>query len=157
MWWLNEDKMLHQSQAGFQSWHNTEELLLRMTETIYKSFDNNSVTYAVLLGISAYDSVWRNGLRYKMRNEFNLNGRLYWWIDSFLSERFGRVILNGTNSEWYAFNTGIPQGSSLSPILFLLYINDLPTVVHHPIQCGMFADDVALWTSIYTKDTNEMQ
>ena len=96
MWWLNENNMLHQTQAGFQSWHNTNELLLRMTETIYKSFNNNSVTYAVLLDISsAYDSVWRNGLRYKMRNEFKLNGRLYWWIDSFLSQRYGRVVLNG--------------------------------------------------------------
>ena len=95
-----------------------------MTETIYKSFDHKSVTYAVLLDISAaYDSVWRNGLRYKMRNEFQLNGRLYWWIDSFLSQRVGRVVLNGTNSEWYEFHSGVPQGSALSPLLFLLYIN----------------------------------
>ncbi|ETO36481.1 hypothetical protein RFI_00581, partial [Reticulomyxa filosa] len=70
--------------------HN--ELLLRLTETIHKSFDCNSVTYAVLLDISAaYDSIWRNRLKYKMRNEFKLDGRLYWWIDRFLSDRLGRV------------------------------------------------------------------
>ncbi|ETO03423.1 hypothetical protein RFI_33984, partial [Reticulomyxa filosa] len=99
-----------------------------------KSFDCNSLTYAVLLDISAaYD-----------------NGRLYWWIESFLSDRLGRVVLNGTNSDWMEFNTGVPQGSALSLILFLLYINDLPTVIHQPIQCEMFADDVALWTSIFS-------
>ncbi|ETO36685.1 hypothetical protein RFI_00377 [Reticulomyxa filosa] len=53
------------------------------------------------------------------------------------------------------FEVGVPQGSSLSPMLFLLYIND--KTVEDPIQCGMFADDVALWTSIYTSDEKEME
>ena len=57
MWYLNEHQLLGQCQAGFQSWHNTSELLLRITESIYASFNKNSVTYAVLLDISsAYDS-----------------------------------------------------------------------------------------------------
>ncbi|ETO16965.1 hypothetical protein RFI_20372, partial [Reticulomyxa filosa] len=91
MCWLNEKQLLNQTQAGFQSWH-TDELLLRLTETIHKSFDCNPVSYVVLLDISvAYDSVWRNGLRYKMRNEFKLDRRLYWWIESFLLDRLGRV------------------------------------------------------------------
>ena len=83
------------------------------------------------------DSVWRDGLRFKMRNEFNLRGKLYWWIDSFLSERFGQVVLNGVNSSFLEFNTGVPQGSSLSPLLFLLYINDITQKIQEPIQCGM--------------------
>ncbi|ETO00136.1 hypothetical protein RFI_37323, partial [Reticulomyxa filosa] len=81
IWWLNEKQLLHQTQAGFQSWHNTDELLLRLTETIHKH----------LIAIH----VWRNGLRYKMRHEFQLDG-----------DRLGRVVLNGTNSEWMQFNTG---------------------------------------------------
>ena len=55
------------------------------------------------------------------------------------------------------FEVGVPQGSSLSPLLFLLYINDITTAVQDPIQCGMFADDVALWTSIYSSDEKEME
>ncbi|ETO08780.1 hypothetical protein RFI_28612 [Reticulomyxa filosa] len=106
---------------------------------------------------AAYDSVWRDGLRYKIRNNFNIKGRMYWWIDSFLRERAGKVVLNGASSQLYNFRVGVPQGSALSPILFLLYINDLTDVIHHPIQSGMFADDVALWTSIFTEDTTEMQ
>ncbi|ETO36726.1 hypothetical protein RFI_00336, partial [Reticulomyxa filosa] len=123
---LNEKQLLHQTQAGFQSWHNTDELLLRLTDTIHKSFDYNSVSCAVLLDISAaYDS-------------------LYWWIDSFLLDRLGRVILNGIHSEWMELNTGAPQGSALSPVLFLLYIDDLPTVIQQPI---LLVDDLALCTS----------
>ena len=99
MWYLNENHLLHYSQAGFQSWHNTSELLLRFTESIYAAFDKKSVSYAVLLDISsAYDSVWRDGLRFKMRNEFKLKGRLYWWLDSFLKDRIGKVVLNGISS-----------------------------------------------------------
>ncbi|ETO08846.1 hypothetical protein RFI_28541 [Reticulomyxa filosa] len=158
MWYLNENQLLHQCQAGFQSWHNTSELLLRITESIHASFDNNSVTYATFLDISsAYDSVWRDGLRYKMRREFGLNGRMYWWLDSFLKDRVGQVVLNGVSSNEKKFDTGVPQGSALSPLLFLLYINDITQTVQDPIQCGMFADDVALWTSIYTSDQQEMQ
>ena len=158
MWYLNDKNLLHQCQAGFQSWHNTSELLLRITESIYASFDNNSITYAVLLDISsAYDSVWRDGLRYKMRNEFGVTGKIYWWLDSFLKDRVGQVVLNGTKSSEKAFETGVPQGSTLSPLLFLLYINDLTNAVQAPIQCGMFADDVALWSSIYTSDQKEME
>ncbi|ETO15718.1 hypothetical protein RFI_21646 [Reticulomyxa filosa] len=75
MWYLNENKSLHY--ARFQSWHNTSELLLRLTESIYSTFDNNGVSYDVLLDISsAYDSVWRDGLRHKMRYKFRLKERI---------------------------------------------------------------------------------
>ncbi|ETO29214.1 hypothetical protein RFI_07912 [Reticulomyxa filosa] len=98
MWYLNENKLLHQCQAGFQSCHNTYELLLRLTESINASFDNNSVAYAVLLDISsAYDSVWIYEL----------------------------------------FETGLPHESSLLPLLFILYINDITQAVQHPIQAAV--------------------
>ncbi|ETO01297.1 hypothetical protein RFI_36143, partial [Reticulomyxa filosa] len=158
MGYLNEHQLLHYSQAGFQSWHNTSELLLRILETIHASMDKNAVTYAVMLDISAaYDSVWRNGLRFKMRTQFNIKGRPYWWIDSFLRNRAGQVVLNGTTSSVQKFKIGLPQGSALSPLLFLLYINDITELVQDPIQCGMFADDIALWTSVYIPNTKEME
>ncbi|ETO33162.1 hypothetical protein RFI_03948 [Reticulomyxa filosa] len=158
MYYLHQNNLLTPNQAGFQSRQNTDEFLLRITETIHKSFDKNGVTYAVLLDISAaYDSVWRNGLRSKLSEEFYLKGRLYWWIDSFLSDRVGRVVINGAHSEWKKFHTGVPQGLALYPLLFLLYINDIATTVPDQIQCGIFADDVAIWSSIFTSDTNEMQ
>ena len=99
MWYLAKHKLLIPEQAGFQSFHNTEELLLRITEQICHSIHHNSVTYAVFLDIKgAYDTVWRDGLRYKMRTQFNIKGKLFWLIDSFLSQRKGSVLLNGSVS-----------------------------------------------------------
>jgi ribonuclease HI len=151
--YLKETELLNSSQAGFQSYHNTYELLLKLTENIYQTFKNNSILEAVFLDISsAYDSVWRDGLRYKLRNNFKLKGKFYWWIDSFLSNRKGRTVVNGIKSEWKLFNTGVPQGSSLSPLLFIMYINDIANEINIDSQIGMFADDVALWT--YCIDNN---
>ena len=106
---------------------------------------------------SAYDSVWRDVLRYKMRKAFGLKGRLYWWLDSYSKDRVGNVVLNGFSSRIHNFLTGVPEGSSLLPLLFLLYINDITKSVESPIQCGIFADDVALWLSIYTRNEIEME
>ncbi|ETO00876.1 hypothetical protein RFI_36564 [Reticulomyxa filosa] len=75
----------------------------------------------------------------------------------FLKNRIGQVVLNGVSSSERKFEVGVPQGSSLYPLLFLLYINNITKFVKDPIQCGMFAYDVALWTSIYTSDENEMK
>ena len=145
--YLKQTHLLSENQAGFQSYHNTYELLLKLTEHVYQSYRNNSILEAVFLDISsAYDSVWRDGLRYKLRNNFQITGRFYWWIDSFFNNRKGRVVIDGIKSEWKPFQTGVPQGSSLSPLLFIMYINDIENVIQIESQLGMFADDVALWT-----------
>ncbi|ETO35714.1 hypothetical protein RFI_01348 [Reticulomyxa filosa] len=92
-------------------------------------FDNNGVSYAVLLHISsAYDSVWRAQ------------------DDSFLKDRIGQVVKEMLKLEYLRGHHYL-----------LLYINDLAKTVEDPIKCGMFADDVALWTSIYTSDEKEME
>lgn len=153
--YLKETHLLSENQAGFQSYHNTYELLLKLTEHIYQSFRNNSILEAVFLDISsAYDSVWRDGLKYKLRKMFFITGKFYWWIDSFFKNRQGRVVIDGIQSKWKLFNTGVPQGSSLSPLLFIMYINDISNIINIESQIGMFADDVALWTTPINGNNN---
>ena len=70
------------------------------------------------------------------------------WLRGFLSNHYQRVILNGSFSSWCAVTSGVPQGSVLGPLLFTLYINDIPNIVH--TNLSFFADDSKVYSVIKT-------
>ena len=145
-WRCEESGKVHSSQSGFLPNHNTYELILRLTEHAWESRLRNSVLHALLVDINkAYDSEWHNGLRYKLREQLGIRGRLYFWIDDFLRDRAGRAVLNGKKSRFHKINVGVPQGACISPLLWLVYVNDLPALIEDLVQIGIFADDVAIW------------
>ena len=80
-----------------------------------------------------------------------ISGELYNLIENYLSGRFQRVVLNGQTSSWRPVLAGVPQGSILGPLLFLIYINDLPNELKS--NAKLFADDTSLFTIV--KDKNE--
>ena len=105
----------------------------------------------VFLEISkAFDKVWHEGLLYKLKS-MGISGELYNLLENFLSGRFQRVVLNGQTSSWRPVLAGVPQGSILGPLLFLVYINDLPNGLKSNPK--LFADDTSLFTIV--KDKNE--
>ena len=71
-----------------------------------------------------FDRVWHDGLLFKME-KIGASGNLFQLIKSFLSVRFQRVLLNGQTSDWETIQAGVPQGSILGPLFFLIYINNL--------------------------------
>ena len=90
----------------------------------------------------AFDKVWHYGLLYKLRRT-RICGEYLGQIDSFLSDRFQRVLLNGQTSKWSQFKAGVLQGSVLGPLLFLVYINDLPQGITSNVK--LFAGDTLIF------------
>ena len=93
----------------------------------------------------AFDSVPHMRLMNKLRS-YGVSGKLLAWIEAFLTGRKQRVVLEGCHSEWTEVASGVPRGSVLGPLLFLVYVNDLPEVVQCSVK--LFADDTKLYSRV---------
>ena len=89
-----------------------------------------------------FDSVPHQRLLHKL----SICNKVLWWITNFLSNRLQRVVINGSASTWSKVLSSVPQGSVLGPLLFIIYVNDLPDVLHCCIQ--QYADDAKLYSII---------
>ena len=101
---------------------------------------------------AAFDKVSHKRLLAKM-DAIGRGGKLLKWIENFLNSRYQRVVLNGTFLGWNKVTSGVPQGSVLGPVLFLIYINDLPDKINIPIR--MFADDTKMYNCIKNKEDKQ--
>ena len=127
-------------QYGFRSFRSTADLLTVVFDRIAMAFNRSGVPRAVALDISkAFDRVCHTGLLYKL-NSYGISCQIFGLVSSFLSNRRLRMVLDGNPSQEYQVNARVPQGFTLGPTFFLLYINDLP-------------DDVISNTAIYADDT----
>ena len=98
----------------------------------------------IILDISkVFDKVWHKGLIYKLKS-YGISGNLLKLIENYLTNCKQRVVLNGQTSSWERVLSGVPQGSILGPLLFLIYINDLPDGIQS--ICKIFADDTSFFS-----------
>ena len=138
--------MISKNQSGFRPGDSTIYQLISITSNIYESFEKYDETRALFLDISkAFDKVWHDGLIYKLNVMVYLETYLIFW-ENYLHNRYQRVVLNGTNSDWRSIEAGVPQGSVLGPLLFLVYINDLTDNISSEMR--LFADDSSLFTQV---------
>ena len=139
---LSKIGFFYRFQSGFRPGDSTVMQLVYIVHKIYEALEEGSEMRAVFLDISkAFDRVWHRGLIARLRS-IGIEGSLLNWFVSYLSCRKQRVIIEGVHSDWCNIETGVPQGSVLGPLLFLININDLPTTITS--NCFLFADDCFL-------------
>lgn len=145
---LDSRRILINQQFGFRSAHSTTHQLVRVSQLITHEINVNRYAGMVLIDLArAFDSVWHQALIYKLAN-YGLNDTFLKLILSYLSDRFLYVSLNGSDSSWLPVTAGVPQGSILGPVLFNLYINDIP--LPSSSDTALYADDSALLTSSWS-------
>ena len=142
---------LHAMQFGFRSNHSTETATCLFVEKIKSSLDKGGVVGAVFLDLrKAFDTVNHSVLIAKL-SQFNFSREAACWIQSYLHDRTQSVSVNNCCSVPLGLTNGVPQGSILGPLLFSLYINDLPSVCSD-VDCLMYADDTVLFVHGRSKD-----
>ncbi len=143
--YLIQNNLLYNLQSGFLPHHSTITQLAFLVHTWQMCLDQGEVVHAAFLDLSkAYDRVWIDGLLYKMTQMGFLPPALQWFT-SFLTERKQRVRVGEIHSSWQTPKSGIPQGTVLGPVLFLIFINDLPKMLG--TKPTIFADDSTIYAT----------
>ena len=143
--YLNSNNLITKNQSGFRPGDSTTNQLLYLVNEIHKAFDDpkSLEVRAVFLDISkAFDKVWHDGLLSKLKQN-GISGCLLKLFENYLHNR---NQLNGSYSDYYPIESGVPQGSVLGPLLFLVYINDLESNIKSNIK--FFADDTMLFSIV---------
>lgn len=146
---LNNNNLLPKYQSGYRQYFSTETALIDICSQLFSSIDNQRVSFLVLLDMSAaFDCVDHTCLINKLSTHFFLSKSVLSWFSSYLLDRTQQVAYNNTLSDINKLTFGVPQGSVLGPLLFLMYTADVFDIIRrYEFNSHAFADDIQLLVS----------
>ncbi|KAK9536017.1 hypothetical protein VZT92_005839 [Zoarces viviparus] len=146
---LDSNQLYEPFQSGFRSHHSTETALIKVTNDLLLSSDEHSLNILILLDLSAaFDTINHSILLSHLESSLHITGTALSWFKSYLSDREQFISINKFKSDTAPVSQGVPQGSVLGPLLFILYLLPLGDIIrHHGLQYPCYADDTQLYIS----------
>jgi hypothetical protein len=145
--YLDSNNLVPKYQSGFRKHHSTESATLRVLSDIYSAIDNGRIALLALLDVSAaFDTVDHDILMHRLAESFGIVGQAHDWLSSFVTRRTYSVRFGGTTTSPWKVRSGIPQGSILGPLLYILYTADVAALVESlGFKVHLYADDTQLY------------
>ena len=140
-----ENNIISDKQAAYLKGDSTVSQLLHIVHNIRQAWGEKKIMQGLFLDLSsAFEKVWHSGLLAKL-SQIGVEGIFHDILSSYLSDRKQIVVVNGEKSNMLDINAGVPQGSRLGPLLFIIYINDIESEIESDIL--IFADDTSLFAT----------
>ena len=147
--YLNSNNLLYKHQYGFRKHHSTELAAIELTDKIFDNLDKKKIPLAVFIDLSkAFDTIDHNILLSKLQH-YGIKGVALNWFQSYLTDRTQYVQYKDQTSTEKTITTGVPQGSILGPLLFIIYVNDIAKITKN-FHFLIYADDTTLIEPICT-------
>ena len=150
---LNTYNIINPIQHGFRPGLSCQTQLILLIEDILRAMDQNYQVDLIMLDFSkAFDTVAHNKLLLKLEH-LGIQSNTYSWIQTWLTNRTQKVVVEGETSNSLKVLSGVPQGTVLDPLMFLLYINDISVGINSSIR--LFADDCVLYRVIKSTENHD--
>ena len=147
--------MISSKQHGFLPFKSCQTQLVAFIDSLHQSLNSGYHTDVIYFDFSkAFDSVNHDILLHKLKYQFNIDGKLLRFLKSYLENRKQQVVIGNVSSDWSSVQSGVPQGSIVGPLLFVLFINDITSKISVNTNIALYADDTKIWRNIHSINDN---